>query len=42
MAKNKFELAKDQSKYIPEYKQGNLWGIDLDISNGCTESCEVF
>jgi hypothetical protein len=42
MAKNRFEMAKDQSKYIPEYKQGNLWGVELDISNGCTESCEVF
>jgi 3'-phosphoadenosine 5'-phosphosulfate sulfotransferase (PAPS reductase)/FAD synthetase len=42
MAKNDFEPAKDESKYYPEYKQGNLWGVELDISNGCTESCEVF
>lgn len=42
MSNNKFELAKDQSKYIPEYITGNLWGVELDISNGCTESCEVF
>jgi hypothetical protein len=42
MAKNKFEPSKDDSKYFPEYKQTNLWGVELDISNGCTESCEVF
>lgn len=42
MAKNDFEPAKDESQYYPEYKQGNLWGFELDISNGCTESCEVF
>jgi hypothetical protein len=42
MSKNKFELAKDESKIFSEYKQGNLWGVELDISNGCSESCEVF
>lgn len=42
MAKNKFEKAKDDSIYIPVYEQGNLWGVELDVSNGCTESCEVF
>jgi hypothetical protein len=42
MAKNKFEPAVDDSKYYPEYIQTNLWGVELDISNGCTESCEVF
>lgn len=42
MAKNDFDPAKDESKYIPEYKTGNLWGSELDISNGCVESCEVF
>jgi 3'-phosphoadenosine 5'-phosphosulfate sulfotransferase (PAPS reductase)/FAD synthetase len=42
MAKNNFEMAADESKYYPEYKQGTLFGIDLDVSNGCTESCEVF
>lgn len=40
MAKHPFELAIDESKYKPEYKQQSLF--DLDISNGCTESCEVF
>lgn len=42
MAKNDFDPAKDESKYYPEYIQSNLWGVQLDISNGCTESCEVF
>jgi hypothetical protein len=42
MAKNKFVPAKDESKYKPEYSTGNLWGCDLDLSNGCTDSCEVF
>jgi|WetSurMetagenome_2_1015567.scaffolds.fasta_scaffold03883_10 3'-phosphoadenosine 5'-phosphosulfate sulfotransferase (PAPS reductase)/FAD synthetase len=42
MAKNDFELAVDESIYHPEYLQGDLWGIELDVSNGCTESCEVF
>ena len=42
MAKNTFDYAKDESTYYPEYVQGNLWGVELDISNGCTESCEVF
>jgi hypothetical protein len=42
MAQNKFEKAKDDSRYIPEYRQINLWGVELDVSNGCTESCEVF
>lgn len=42
MAKLPFENAKDESKYYPEYKQMNLWGVELDVSNGCTESCEVF
>ena len=42
MAKNKFDPAKDESKYQPQYEQGNLWGIELDLSNGCIESCEVF
>jgi hypothetical protein len=42
MAKNDFNPAKDESKFIPQYKTGNLWGVDLDLSNGCTESCEVF
>ena len=42
MAKKPFELAVDESIYKPEYKQKSLFGENLDISNGCTESCEVF
>lgn len=42
MALNKFDMAKDESKYIKEYKQLDLWGVSLDVSNGCSESCEVF
>jgi hypothetical protein len=42
MAKNDFDHAKDESKYKSEYVQGNLWGVELDASNGCIESCEVF
>ena len=40
MAKIPFEMAKDESKYKQEYEQLSLF--DLDISNGCSESCEVF
>jgi hypothetical protein len=38
-----FEPAQDESQYKPEYKQLSLYELyDLDISNGCSESCEVF
>lgn len=42
MSKNNFELAVDESIYKPEYKQKLLFESRLDLSNGCTESCEVF
>lgn len=43
MAKHPFEMAVDESKYKPEYKQTSLFDLyKLDISNGCIESCEVF
>lgn len=42
MSKNDFELAIDESQYKKEYKQLQLFGVDLDASNGCSESCEVF
>jgi len=42
MANESFELAVDESEFKPEYKQGLLFDLALDISNGCTESCEVF
>lgn len=37
MAKHPFSPARDDSKYIP-----SLFDMDLDTSNGCSESCEVF
>ena len=43
MAKQPFEVAIDESQYRPEYKQASLFDLcELDISNGCVESCEVF
>lgn len=38
LSKEKFEKAKDDSKYI----DNQLYLFDLDVSNGCIESCEVF
>lgn len=38
LSKKPFEKAKDDSKYI----ETQLSFFDLDISNGCVESCEVF
>lgn len=37
-----FEMARDESKDIQQYKQTTLFGYDLDASNGCEESCEAF
>jgi len=43
MAKFPFDMAVDESQYKPELKQFSLYDLyDIDISNGCTESCEVF
>jgi len=44
MAKNDFDPAVDESKYIPDYKVEQLWGNKLDSGDGCgdSESCEVF
>jgi hypothetical protein len=42
MSKEPFELAKDESKNITYYEQLTLFGIELDSSNGCEESCEAF
>lgn len=38
LSKQPFEKAKDDSKYV----ETQLSLLDLDISNGCVESCEVF
>jgi len=37
MAKRPFVPAPDDSKYVP-----SLFDLELDVSNGCSESCEVF
>jgi hypothetical protein len=42
MSKQNFELARDESKDVLAYKQLSLFGMDLDSSNGCEESCEAF
>ena len=43
MAKFPFDMAVDESQYKPEVVQFSLYDLyDLDVSNGCTESCEVF
>lgn len=42
MSNQPFELAKDDSKIYTEYTQLTINGFDLDMSNGCVESCEVF
>jgi hypothetical protein len=43
MSKQPFEMAKDDSLVISEpYQQLELFGHELDRSNGCSESCEAF
>lgn len=42
MSKSEFTLVRDESKDIEEYPQTSLFGFDLDLSDGCIESCEVF
>jgi len=42
MSKNKFEMAINEIKYKKEFKQLQLFGVDLDATNGCQESCEPF
>jgi len=42
MSTGDFELVKDDSKEVGEYKESQLEGHDLDLSDGCVESCEVF
>lgn len=37
-----FEIAKDTSKEIDDYRQTALWDTYLDSNNGCSESCEVY
>lgn len=42
MAKHPFEMAVDVSKDIAKYKQLEFFDEQLDMSNGCEESCEAF
>lgn len=42
MSKHKFEMATDENIYKAEYKQLRMFESELDVSNGCSESCEVF
>lgn len=42
MSKNDFEPVRDESKDVDEYVQTRLFGHELDLSDGCVESCEVF
>lgn len=42
MSKLPFEAAKDDSKVFHSYTQFELFGVELDKSSGCVESCEVF
>ena len=42
MSKEFTHFARDDSKDIDKYKQLELFQYELDVSNGCTESCEPF
>jgi len=42
MSREPFELAKDESKNVIMYDQTSLFGMELDTTNGCEESCEAF
>lgn len=42
LSKEPFEPARDDSKDIESYTQMDLFGYEMDVSNGCTESCEPF
>lgn len=42
MSKMDFELSKDDSQNFTTYTQMEMFGHDLDLTNGCVESCEVF
>lgn len=42
MSKTFTDFARDDSKDVVKYIQFNLFGNDLDVSNGCSESCEPF
>lgn len=37
-----FEMSRDESKDIDNYKQMMMWNNYLDSNGGCSESCEVY
>ncbi len=42
LSKGEFEPARDESKDTKKYVKGDLFGHEMDLSNGCIESCEPF
>lgn len=42
LAKQDFEPSRDESKDRAEYKQSTMFNFELDLGNGCIESCEPF
>lgn len=42
MSKQEFEPVRDESQNIDEHGQTEMFGYNLDLSEGCIESCEVF
>jgi hypothetical protein len=42
MSKKPFNMAIDLSYDIPKYKQAQFFDENLDVSNGCEESCEAY
>lgn len=41
LSKQDFEMAKDEKFITWEYIQKDIFGNELDLSNGCVESCEI-
>ena len=42
MSKKEFEPVRDESKDTVNYVQATMFGHNLDLGDGCIESCEVF
>ena len=41
LSESEFEMAKDEKFVTWEYIQKDIFGNELDLSNGCVESCEI-
>lgn len=41
LSKQDFEMAEDEKFITWEYIQKDIFGNELDLSNGCVESCEI-